>query len=221
MLYAVVLLLPVFVLVVGWLLRGDCRPAPPVRIFRAGALPAPRPEGDADPTKWLALLQKLEKLGFYNHLAPADRAAAKQADFEARWPFAHDGAPIAMADAEDLYEIGPAGWLNENAEALARRGVSFRRAEDVEADGALLTRVDDREFLIRTDDEASGDGGWSRSADRYVGLVNTLLSEAGSAERLFWIHGGEDGVVAFLTPEVFAEITLARLIPAGSWPYGE
>jgi hypothetical protein len=51
-----------------------------------------------------------------------------------------------------------------------------------------------------------GDDSWTLSLKRLLEIVNGLLDEAGSAERLYAIYGGNDGRVILLAPDMLVYI---------------
>ena len=53
---------------------------------------------------------------------------------------------------------------------------------------------------------------WSIATKRYLEIVNELLEAAGSGERLYGTHGGNDGRCVLLTREMYLLLQSSRLI---------
>jgi hypothetical protein len=166
---------------------------------------------------------ELETLGFYDDVPADQRPAMIEKDVEAEWPFASGREYADIADAENIAEGSGGEWLREHRAALTKRGVVLKEIEDLADGEETAVMVNGRKFIILTNEEivSGGATGWATAVERFVAMVNTLLEEAGSSERFYWISGGEDGFVAFLKPAVFEAITRARLLKPSDWPYPE
>jgi hypothetical protein len=81
----------------------------------------------------------------------------------------------------------------ETRPALRQSSAFRRRISD------MPSRVGSPRMVVSNDDERYL---WMLSLKRLLEIVNGLLEEAGSAERLYAIYGGNDGRVILLTPEM-------------------
>ncbi len=195
------------------------RPIPnPIETIRRSLPPGAVPDNQ-DERKWRSLLTQLRDLGFF------DQVPAEQVDetmgrcLEARWMFDDAVGRTAFADVEHLSEGGFIDWLtNEGAVLLARRGLTMPDVRQTEDDDRYVVHVGSRVYVVHQSTD-SGDERWIRAAETCLQIMNDRFSEAKVEDRLYWLHGGEDGVVGLMTPSMFALITRARLINSSSWPY--
>ncbi len=66
----------------------------------------------------------------------------------------------------------------------------------------------------------SGDMGkiWELTTNRTFALVNTLLQEAGSKERVFRLYSGHDTRAIFLTHEMYEALRPSAVLPQHEMP---
>ena len=105
------------------------------------------------------------------------------------------------ADAEDLAEGDVGNCPRLMSEVLSQEGVVLESVEDSFTDEHRRYEVivNGVSHLIYDLNETSVDEIWLASFRRLVEIVNTLLTEAASSERLFGLYGGNDARVIFLT----------------------
>ena len=85
---------------------------------------------------------------------------------------------------------------------LAQEGVDLENVEDEFGEERYQVVINEIPHLIY---ENSGDpqqNWWGLATKRLLEIVNSLLEDAGSNERLFAIYGGNDGRVILLTSEI-------------------
>jgi len=103
------------------------------------------------------------------------------------------------ADGEDLAE----GWLGESLllmkDVLQKEGVTLQSVEDDPQDDRYEVVVNGRRHLIFDAGTLKPGNSWAVAAKRLLEIVNELLGEAGSEERLYGIYGGNEGRVVLLT----------------------
>ena len=105
------------------------------------------------------------------------------------------------ADAEDLAEGDLGRCLRRMSTVLSHEGVVLESVEDVFTDEhkRYEVSINGDSHLIYDLNETSIEDIWLVSFRRLVEIVNSLLIEAGSSERLFGIYGGNDARVILLT----------------------
>lgn len=151
----------------------------------------------------------LAEHGFFAHVPPEELAQVSNAVARTRWPFWVDGARRLMhCDAEQLSKGGVAQFLDELRPVLALRGVDL---------GAIENRwlVDyrvacgGREQLIWSAAEAARERDheqpglvWGLTTARAFAMVNRLLRDSGSPERLYAVGTGTNLLAYLLTPEL-------------------
>jgi hypothetical protein len=179
-----------------------------------GAVPENRSEA-----KWRSLLGNLRDLGFFDQVPEAEIEEAIHRCLEARWMFDDAVRRTAFADVEHLAEGGFIDWLtNEGAELLAFRGVTMPDVRQTLDDDRYVVHVGSNDHVVYEAGN-SPDTQWVLAAEACVRIVNHQLTAAGAQDRLYWLHGAEDGVVGLMTPAMFEAITRARVLNSSSWPY--
>lgn len=190
----------------------------PNETFGDIATPGVVPKND-DPKRWAALVAKLRSLGFFDFV-PSDRLEEVMSRCCRDHRIFDDAEGRSLfADAENLSEGGIVDWLTlEAAPQLKRRGVSIPPLTQSRTDLEYEVRVGSRKYPVHTSKDSELDM-WTNGGTVTLKIVNDLLTASAHPDRLYWIHGAEDGLVAFLTPEMFETITCARLLGSNSWPY--
>jgi hypothetical protein len=159
------------------------------------------------------LVDGVEELGFYKYVTREDIPWVKDASRQGAGPWFLASLRAHAADAERLAEGGVGDLLQRVGEVLRAEGVELGEVQEhVEANGAYSLTLQGREHRVYSAREASRGAVWQLAQERALGIVNTLLEEAGSAERAWLMSGGEDGVLVFLTPELRAHL-------ARHWPF--
>jgi hypothetical protein len=105
------------------------------------------------------------------------------------------------ADAEDLAEGDIGNSLRQMSEVLSQEGVVLESVKDSFTDEhkRYEVTVNGVSHLIHDLNEIAVEDTWLVSFVRFVEIVNSLLTGAGSSERLFGLYGGNDARVIFLT----------------------
>jgi hypothetical protein len=124
------------------------------------------------------------------------------------------------ADSEELAE----GCLGEvlllMKDVLQKEGVQLRSVEEDVQDYHYVVVVNGRRHLIYDTDILNQGNSWGVAAKRLLELVNDLLKQAGSKERLYGIYGGNDGRVILLTEEMYGLLHAPELkVDPGWMPY--
>jgi hypothetical protein len=178
-------------------------------------------------TRLSEFADRLEVLGFFRY-APVEAVAALKQDFEeSRWKaiFGQTGR-LFHADAEDLAEGGVGDFLRKIEPFLNANGIALTHVEDdVSEQGYSVTVNGTRTRIFDTDElhqrETQKQPGliWGLSGARAFAIVNGLLEEAGSEERLYAVNGGNDLFGFFLTQALREAICCYPGIKPGARPY--
>ncbi len=161
------------------------------------------------------LVQALESMGFYKYLSPGDARAAKgQLPTNPR-RFYLDAGRAFEADAEDLAEGGVSELLEQMREVLTAEGCVVGKTEDSYSEDGYTVLLDGRPYPMWTKSE--GKRSWELTVKRTANLINHLLSGR-SSERLFLLHGGEDGLFVILDPAMQRLIAASGMFGKDSTP---
>jgi len=108
---------------------------------------------------------------------------------------------------------------SEKARLLRRKRAHIPELLEIETfPFARQPKLDRQPHLIYEGD--GGGEGWVLALKRLLEIVNGLLEQAGSSERLYGIYGGNDGRVILLTPEMRDYIeSLGDVFDSGWMPY--
>ncbi|MHA3770833.1 hypothetical protein ACXR0O_04775 [Verrucomicrobiota bacterium sgz303538] len=162
-----------------------------------------------------SLVAALAQHGFFDN-APRKMGETLRQDIHERgWPaIFEESHRLHFADAEDLAEGGVGEFLLRIRPFLTAQGVTFPEFEDEVAPDGYVIRIGETLYRIYDENEMGRDltGGqpgliWGLSMARAFGIVNDLLENAGSPERVYAVNGGNDLQAFFLTPELFHLIT--------------
>jgi hypothetical protein len=170
------------------------------------------------PRRWEEFLAKLEGLGFYHYVQPGDVASAKM-DAESTGYLYHETQRAYHADAEDLAEGGFLSFLESIKPFLTRQGITDLTVTQDFTDEGYSVRVNGEEYIIYSGQELSDSDIWELSVQRGFAIVNDLLRQAGSEERLYALYGGNDTQAIFLTPDMYALILESPLTETSEKPY--
>ena len=157
------------------------------------------------------LVLQLESLGYYCYVDPAQLNEVRALALKSGYVFGSETRREFPADAEELPSDGVTDFLRDIEPFLRAQGVTLQ-IEDTDCDGAeYFVRVNGRRFPIYTREEneltkrgiqpPEGDV-WLLSTRRTMELVNWLLEDAGSPERMYISGGWNDQRAIFLTPEM-------------------
>ena len=153
-------------------------------------------------------VDRLEELGFFQYIAGDQLQTAKEGFVGVGWSGVYgESGRLFPADAEDLAEGGVGDFLREIEPFLRQQGVTLSQVEDRFGEDSYGVVVNGKTYLIydaqelqRTQQELGLS--WGLSTMRSFALVNGLLADAGSGERLYAVNGGNDLFGFFLTPEL-------------------
>ena len=124
------------------------------------------------------------------------------------------------ADNEDLAEGQVGATILLMKPVLAQEGVKLDTVVDDFGDEKYEVVINGQRHLIYDSEALASANIWSVALKRLLEIVNGLLEEAGSSERLYGVYGGNDGRVMLLTPEMYDFIeSLGDVLDSGSMPY--
>jgi hypothetical protein len=155
-------------------------------------------------------LSGIERYGYLEYVPEKEMDRVKTQMVTQSWPFINDySGRQYYADAEKLAEKGVAAFLEKIRPFLERQGVQLKSIEEYFDEEYRIT-VNGKEITIWSRKEEDEDSRreetpgltWGLSTVRTFSLVNELLEEAGSEERLYAVGGGNDLDAFFLTPEL-------------------
>ena len=116
------------------------------------------------------------------------------------------------ADSEELAEGRVGEFIQLMRDVLNREGVLFDSIEEDFQDEAYAVVIDGQRHLIHDASTLGTWGSWTISTKRLLEIVNGLLGQAGSSEKLYGIYGGNDGRAIFLTDEMYKFVSSCGLI---------
>ncbi len=148
------------------------------------------------------LVDDLAAHGYFDWLPAEHRESALEECREHGWPFMEEVSGRGFwADAENVMEGDVERLLEEMEPSLIRCGVEPLEVKSREVPGEYVVEVQGVRHLIVRRDESRD---WSIASKRFFVLVNGLLNDAGSEERLFAVSGGNDQEAFLLSPEHYA-----------------
>ncbi len=153
-------------------------------------------------------LNGIERYGYLEYVPEEEMARVKKGLSHGTWPFLEDGSRRKYYfDADDLPEKGGATFIKRIQPFLETQGVRINGIEEYFDDEYRIT-LNGKETAIWSSDEAEAeDAGkpvftWGLSMVRVFAVVNELLEQAGSEERLYAVGDGDALDAVFLTPEL-------------------
>jgi hypothetical protein len=174
--------------------------------------------GDTSKTDISPLLSKIGGLGYYKYIGPSQIEDVKKKSLSAGYIFGwEDSGRDFTADAENLAEGGIAEFYNTIESFLLRQNVNIMISSDFSENGYSV-KVNDKYYVIYNKDELESKDIWELSTIRCFSIVNVLLKEVNSNERLYTLYGGNDLRAVFLTDEIYNAIIDAEILPEKELP---
>jgi len=165
------------------------------------ALPQPEAQNVVD---------RLEQMGYLKFVAEPQKAEVRRQLVEtvtkryldADWDDECIAADLRgyPADNEDLAEGQVGATILLMKSVLEKEGVKLDTVVDDFGDEKYEVVINGQRHLIYDGD--GGNDSWTVALKRLLEITNGLLEQAGSAERLYAIYGGNDGRVVLLTEEM-------------------
>ena len=184
------------------------------------------------------LVDKLDKLGYYQYTAPAKlaktKAECKKAGYIYGW---NNTKRDYFADAEELTEAGVVNFIIAVKPFLKLQGVNIDSVKhnypDIKSFDCLtyeeqlklipkkyIVTVNGKEFIIWTQKEVDNKklDIWQLSTERTLGIINYFLKKANSKERAFQLYEGNEQIIIFLTNEMAKLIYASKYIAPNDKP---
>lgn len=153
-------------------------------------------------------LSGIERYGYLEYVPEKEMARVKKGLARGTWPFLEDGSRRKYyLDADDLAEKGGATFIKRIQPFLENQGVRIDGIEEYFDDEYRIT-LNGKETVIWSSDEAEAETAgkpvatWGLTMVRIFAVVNELLEQAGSEERLYAVGGEGELDAVFLTPEL-------------------
>ena len=159
-----------------------------------------------------SMLIELEALGFYKHTGQQLVEELKEKSIKAGYLFWDETGRIYGTDAEDLAEGFIGEFFDEIAPFLIKEGVTIETYEQSHTGDIYEIIVNHKKFIIWNEDIDDHLNPWELATNRTFSVVNLLLQEARSQERLYSLYGGNDLFAIFLTEEMYETINQSKLI---------
>lgn len=161
--------------------------------------------------KILSLIRRLAQMGFYKYTDIQIVEELKGKSRKSGYIFWDETQRIFMSDAEDLAEGFIEPFYMKMEPFLSKEGVRIQHYEQ-SINEKYEIAINGQKYLIYDDKTDNPFDIWEMAANRTFAVINILLREAGSKERLYSLYGGNDLYAVFLTDEMFEAINQANFI---------
>jgi len=151
------------------------------------------------------LISQLEKMGFYKYADPSMIEGIKKEAIEKDYVFCGEFGREFPADAEALGQCGLSDFFKEIKDFLDKQNVIINISEENAEENGYHITINDCSYEIYSEQELQQDW-WKLSSIRCFSIINKLLEEAGSKERIYHINDGNDQFAIFLTEEMYQSI---------------
>jgi len=176
------------------------------------------------------LFLQLDKMGYYKYTHPSRLEEVKKEDIKNDYFSGWDTGRIFLADAESLGQHGVADFFkyydDEMKGTLEKQSVEeFLKNQNViinvsdehrDTDGYYII-INGCKYEIYSEKEINEDW-WTLSSVRCFSIINKLLKEAGSKERIYALADGNDQNAIFLTEEMYELINSCNYLQEKSKP---
>ncbi len=157
-----------------------------------------------------SLVERIDEMGFYKYADEQNISCLKKETIKSGFLYTDETKRIFMADAEDLAEGFIDHFYKKIEPFLLQEGVRIESFEQKNDGDKYEITVNNQTYLIYDDD--LGDELWELATNRVFDVINILLIEAGSNERLYSLYGGNDLFALFLTEDMFKAINNSKWI---------
>lgn len=166
------------------------------------------------------LLSKLEALGYYKFIEKTEIDRVKAESLKAGYIFGwEESARDYMSDAEDLAEGGIGEFLETIRPFLEKQNIELNVGNEDFSDKGYIIEINGFKYEIYSEDELNSEDLWELSTNRSFAIVNKLLTEANSNERIYILYGGNDLRAIFLTDEMYKLINNDQELSDGEKPH--
>jgi hypothetical protein len=157
-------------------------------------------------------IDRLKQMGYLKYVSPAraDEVRAQlvesmqQGYLDSEWDEDLVSADRRSypADSEELAEGNLGEVLNLLKPVLKIEGVSIKKIEDDFSEQGYRVIIDGIQHSIWNRTDSNGPNTWALATKRSLEIINGLLENARSPERLWGVYGGNDGRFYLLTAEM-------------------
>ena len=163
-------------------------------------------------------VEGLEKLGFYKYVDESKCEELKKEFIVGTALFTIDTGRVFFADAENLAEGGVGDFIKGVSPYLNNQGVKDIILEECfESDQDYTIDVNTKRYLIYKCTD-SGLDMWKKSTVMALFIINRLLEDVNSSERIYLLYGDNDGIAVFLTPQQHTFICSYPFLPESERP---
>jgi hypothetical protein len=166
-----------------------------------------------------SLISQLEQKGYYKYIDQSKVKEVKNNSIKYGYVFGwEESGRDFTEDAEDITEGGVSRFFESIKEFLKSQNVNVKITnEDSSGIGYFIT-INDKRYEIYSEKEQDSSDLWGICTNRSFAIVNKLLKEAGSKERVYVLYGGNDLRAIFLTDEMFEIINKYTALPEKEQP---
>ena len=167
------------------------------------------------------LVHTLELAGFYDYALPEKIEDIKTKTLQTGFVYSFsDGTNRCYnADAESLAECGVEFFLERIDAFLHKQGVLIQSIEtNCHYSKEYLLKVNGISYQMFSAPEGETADLWGLVTKRSFTLVNDLLEEAGSPERLFQLYADNDTGGLFLTEKLYGILLTSDVLPKEDRP---
>ena len=176
-------------------------------------------QSNAQDQGWAALINKLNELGMWDDADPAELKSEFDAMIAKQNFWLVDSPRFLMADSEEFAEGGIGEWLDENSEALAKRGFTYESHEDHCDESGYGFVLDGDKQTVYTEKQLQSENIWEIATIFVQRMLNTQLRNKNLETRAYLFGGGNDGFVALITPSIANAIIQSGLLDQRDQPY--
>jgi len=160
-----------------------------------------------------SLINDFERMSYYTYISKDKIKNIKSESIKAGYPFGWEETYRDFhADAEDLAEGGIGEFFHKLEPFLLKQGIQITQMnEDINELGYRI-EINGASYTIYTSEELENEDFWALASNRAFGIINHLLTQAHTEERIYTLYGGNDQRAIFLTPKMFELIQKTNLI---------
>ncbi|WP_419880503.1 hypothetical protein ACN6MY_12570 [Peribacillus sp. B-H-3] len=157
-------------------------------------------------TSLLKLIDELDQLGFYKYLDYSeDKDKAKQEAIKTGYIYGDIGREFP-ADEEDLSEGGVGAFFEEITPFLRKQGVQLIINHENFSEEKYEIQVNGENYTLYSQKDLESEEYIEKNTHRAFSIINKILEESGSKERLCALYEWNDQIAIFLTNEMYEKI---------------
>lgn len=167
------------------------------------------------------LVNELDELGYFNQCEAEAVDVVKKKVLKERCIYGIGQIKRDyVVDFEDLTEFGARSFLLKIKPFLRKAGVKIRSIQqNIESHIGYIMSINNVEYLLYEWKELRALDLWNRCAVRIFDIVNEILEQANSKERLYLLFWRDEIRIIFLTEEMYAVIIASSAIRNSEKPF--